>query len=111
MGFAVGRGEFPVRAQMRAAVLKGVPGVVQALNAVVGWNQTGNFFAHFPAGLAAEQMRAFGMNGGSKFTQNFPLRFRFADVAGDFWAEQDAALRAPLGAAALPFLTRLGRGQ
>src|SRR2546429_5074564 len=98
MGFAVGRGEFPVRAQMRAAVLKGVPGVVQALNAVVEWDHTGNFFAHFPAGLAAEQMRAFGMNGGSKFTQNFPLRFRFADAAGDFWAENEPAPGACLGA-------------
>src|SRR2546429_5727386 len=104
MGFAVGRGEFPVRAQMRAAVLKSVTGVVQVLNAVVEWDYTGNFFAHFPAGLAAEQMRAFGMNGGSKFTQNFPLRFRFADGSGNLGAEHDATLRARLGAAVSLFI-------
>src|SRR5260370_13217054 len=53
VGFAVGRGEFPIGAEMRTAVLKGVTGLVQMLEAIVEVDDLGDLVAHGRAGFAA----------------------------------------------------------
>ena len=78
---AVGSGELPVRAQVPTAVLEGVAGFLQALDAVVERDELGDLFADGLAGLASEQRRAPRVNRRRKFAENFPFRFRFSSLS------------------------------
>ena len=93
MRFAVGRGKFPIGAEMRAAVLEGVAGFAQMLNAVVERNDARDFVAHRLAGFAFEQVRAFGISRGGEFAQDFPFGARFADLTRNFRAEKRCGVR------------------
>src|SRR2546421_8555220 len=108
MGPAIGRREFPAGAKVRAAVLKGIAGVMQVLDAFIEWNHARDFLAHFPACFATEQMRAVRADRGGQFAQDFPLGARLADETRNFGTEHDAALRAGLGAAVVLLIARLG---
>src|SRR5260370_17082971 len=94
VGFAVGRWEFPIGAEMRTAVLKGVTGLVQMLEAIVEGDDPGDLLAHGRAGLAAEELGAVRVGRRGELAQDFPLGFRFTDLAWNLRTENDA----PFGA-------------
>ena len=58
VGFAVGGGKFPAGAEVRTTVLNGVATLFEVLHAVIEGHDPGDFFAHLPAGFAAEEMGA-----------------------------------------------------
>src|SRR5260370_37513168 len=53
VGLAVGRGEFPIGAEMRTAILTGVGGLGQMLEAIVEGDDLGVLVAHGRAGFAS----------------------------------------------------------
>src|SRR5437870_684816 len=100
-----------IGAEVLTAVLERVAGPAQVLNAVVERDHPRDFLPHFRPGFAGEQVRAFRMNSGGDFAQDFPFRSRFANLPRDFRAEHDAAFRARLSAAVILFVTGFGRKQ
>src|SRR5213594_1860372 len=103
MSFAIGRREFPIGAELLTAVLERVAGLAQVLNAVVERDHPRDFLPHFRPGFAGELVRAFRMNSGGYFAQDFPFCSRFTNLPRDFRAEHDTALRACLSAAVVLF--------
>src|SRR4051812_20050723 len=108
MGFAVGCWKFPIATKMRAAVLDGVAGFAEVLDAVVEWNDAGDFFAHLPTGLTTEQVRAIGISSRGQVAQDFPFGAGFADLARNFRTERDAAFGGGFGSTVVLFVSRFG---
>src|SRR5439155_15625749 len=92
MGLAIGRGEFPTGTEVWSAVLKCISGFAQLLETIIHRDNARNLLAHFPTGLAAEQMRALRINRGCEFPQDFPFRARFSNLPRNFRTKNDASL-------------------
>src|SRR5258708_20967431 len=69
MRLAIRRGEFSTGAQMRTAVLKRITTFSETLHALIKRHGFGNLVAHFPAGLATEQISALGTGSGRNVAQ------------------------------------------
>src|SRR5436190_24132457 len=99
MGLAVGRGEFPISAEMRTAILVIVAGFAQVLKTVVEGNDGSDFFAHGPAGLASKELCFFRISVRGEFAENLPLGAGFANLARDFGTKNNPALGRRFGPA------------
>src|SRR5437763_15459606 len=110
MRLAVRSRKLSIGAGMGTAVLESVAGFAEMLNAFIEGHNTSNLLAELPPGFTTQQVRAFGIARGSQLAQYLPLGAGFPDLAGDFWAETDPALRGCFSAAIGLLVTSL-RGQ
>ena len=71
MSFAISSGEVAIGAQMRAAILEGVTGLSQMLEAIIHGDDLGDFIAHLLARFTFEERGALRISGGRDFAKNF----------------------------------------
>jgi hypothetical protein len=108
---AVRGGEQSVGGEMPTAVLKGVSGPREMLDAVVERDDASDLGADGRTALAAELRGAQWVDGGRQLAKDPPLRLGFADLARQLRAEHHPPLRAGLRAATVLLVARLGRQQ
>src|SRR5262245_3824955 len=92
VGFAIGRSELPVGAQMRTAVLERVTRTPQVLDTVIEGHHAGDFLADLPAVFATEPLGAFAIDCLGQIAQDAPFGTRFTDGTWDFRTERNASL-------------------